>query len=214
MRDKMMLAFALVGAMTAGACKKTVVESGVGSGGSNGSAATVAPAMADGLESATWKTDKGPGKAGPLKFDRQIVGDDGNGNLQLWLIANCPTIPQDCSMMKFAMLQPDTLEKTCKGWTMVHVAFGVKDQKADMGPLKPPPGKYGYKTEPMTAWLEYTNADRSVGGQSYQETDQINLTTNSDTTMAGTFDTKYEDYAYKGAFTATKCKCDASGACK
>ncbi len=219
--------------LTTAACKKKAPDAAAGSGSNDmtmgsagsavapvappvGSAAAPAPAAKDGLEAASWKNDKGPGKAGPLTFDRQVWTDDGSGNLQIWMISNCPKIAQDCAVVASDQLQPDRLDALCKGYTMMHIAFNPKhgEQKANMGPLKLVPGKYGSKTEPLNSFIEYTNGDRTVGGQSYQEKDQLEITNVTATTIAGTFDTKYNDYAYKGSFTAQKCTCDPSGACK
>jgi hypothetical protein len=168
------------------------------------------------LTSATWKKKDKEGKAGPLAFDRQLWVDDGHGNSQVYLIANCPKAATDCELAKHAILQPDLVNAKCeKGWSMIHFAFSPPkgEQKANMGPLKVTPGKYGYKKGNPTVFLEYTNNDRSIGAQSYQEDEFLEVTQVGET-IAGTFNTKYQDMAYQGSFSAKKCTCDkGTGVC-
>ena len=157
----------------------------------------------------------------PLAFDRQLWSDDGNGNLQMFLIAKCPNAPAECDLLKYDNLQHEDLDKICKGWTMIHIVFNPKkDQKAHMGPLPVKPGKYGGDSEPIAlGMIEYTDKNDgnpgTVGGQIYPKDPNVEVTEASDTIMAGTFDAKDGDYAYKGSFSAKKCVCDENvGTCK
>ncbi|MEJ7596648.1 MAG: hypothetical protein WKG01_01960 [Kofleriaceae bacterium] len=162
--------------------------------------------------SATWRD--GGKLAAPLSFDRQFWSDDTNGNLQIFLIGNCAKAPESCALLKYDNLQHEELDKLCPGWSAVHIVFNPKqgEQKAAMGSLKLAPGKYGTASEPLTlGMVEYTNKfdgnPGTVGGKIYQEAPNVELTQVSDT-IAGTFDSKDGDYAFKGAFTAKKCTCD------
>jgi hypothetical protein len=171
-----------------------------------------APAIKAELTSASWNDQK----AGPLAFDRQVFADDGHGNAQLYLLANCPKAPAGCAVLRYEQLKPEVVSSACPGWTMVHLAFNPKEgQKADMGPLTLVPGKLGGETAPVRAsMVEYTNRDRSIGGQAYDKGEGVELTQVTDTTIAGSFDVKDGAYAYKGAFSATKCTCrESDGYC-
>ncbi len=177
-----------------------------GSGSATASAPT--PTGKDQLTSAAWKDQK----AGPLAFDRQVGSDDGNGNLQVFLIMNCPKGPEGCALLKYDNLKTEDLDAACKGWSMIHLAFGPSkgNQKAGMGKLALKPGKYGNgEAEPLRIkMVEYTNSDRSIGGQSAPTEPSVEITAASDTQIAGTFDSKDRGYAYQGSFTAQKCTCD------
>jgi hypothetical protein len=203
---------------TAG-CSKKSAESGSGSatttGSGSGSAAPTAAAGKDELSSATWKKNDKPGKLdAPLAFDRQFYSDDGNGNLQIFLVGKCAKGPEVCALLKYNNLQHEDLDKVCPGWSMVHIVFNPKqgDQKAGMGPLKIAPGKFGTKSVPIAlGMVEYTDKNDgsapTVGGQIYQETPNVELT-QVGATIAGTFDSKNGDVTAKGSFTAKKCVCD------
>jgi len=183
--------------------------------GSGSATAPATPAGKDELTSATWKKDGKEGKlAAPLAFDRQIWSDSNHGNLQIFLIGNCPKAPEPCALLKYDNLQHETLDKVCPGWSMIHIVFHPKkgEQKANMGPLKLTTGKYGGESPGLQlSMLEYTDKNDgnpgTVGGQSYQKEPNVDITQVGDT-IAGSFDTKYNDYAYKGSFTAKKCTCD------
>lgn len=200
----------------------SATPTGSGSADGSGSAAPTTPAGKDELTSATWKKNDKPGKLdAPLAFDRQLYSDDGNGNMQVFLIAKCDKAPADvCALLKYDNLQHAELDKACPGWSMVHIVFNpAKDQKAKMGPLPLAAGKFGTKSEPVKlGMVEYTDKNDgtsgSVGGQIYQEEPNVEVTQVGDT-LAGTFDSKDGDRAFKGSFHAKKCVCDPnSGACK
>ena len=188
---------------------------GSGSAPGSGSAAPTTPAGKDELTSATWKKKDKPGKLdAPLAFDRQLYSDDGNGNMQVFLIAKCDKAPADvCALLKYDNLQHEELDKVCAGWSMVHIVFNpAKDQKAKMGPLPLAAGKFGGKSEPIKlGMVEYTDKNDgnpgTVGGQIYQEEPNVEVTQVGET-LAGTFDSKDADRAFKGSFHAKKCTCD------
>jgi hypothetical protein len=222
-------------AFAAGGCKKKNDTTATGSGSaapagsatetgsgsatamSSGSAAATptTPAGKDELSAATWKKQDKPGKLdAPLAFDRQFYSDDANGNLQMFLIGNCAKGPAEvCTLLKYDNLQHEELDKVCPGWSMVHIVINpAKDQKAGMGPLKLTPGKLGTASEPIKlGMVEYTDKNDgtpgTVGGQIYQKEPNVELTAVGDT-IAGTFDSKDGDRAFKGSFHAKKCVCD------
>lgn len=153
---------------------------------------------------------------GPLTPSNAIYSDDNNGNLQIFLLANCPGAPAGCGAMKYGTLDRDGLKKICPGWTMMFIPFSPEQQTVGMGPLKLTAGKYGKATAGIhAAMVEYSNADYSKGGQIYQDGPSVELTSATDNQLVGTFEAKKADELhYTGSFSATKCKCDlASGTC-
>jgi hypothetical protein len=88
-----------------------------------------------------------------------------------------------------------------------------------MGPLPLKPGQYGGDSEPVAlGMIEYTDKNDgnpgTVGGQIYQKQPAVEVTQVGDT-LAGSFDAKDGEYAYKGSFSAKKCTCDENdGTCK
>lgn len=155
---------------------------------------------------------------GPVKADRAIYADDGHGNLFFYILAACPEAPAGCGVLKHSMLNRENLTKACPNWTGIYMPFNpAKDQKANMGPLKITPGKYGAKSEGFkVGFVDHMVGDSGGGGQLYSDDTWVEVTSFTDTQMVGSFEAKKQDgKMYKGSFTATKCTCDSNtGECK
>jgi len=158
---------------------------------------------------------------GPTKFDRQVWSDDGNGNLQIFLFANCPSAPQDCSVLKYDQINQAALKAVCPDFTVIHIPFGPAGQQTGgMGPLALEPGKYGGKTEKFHAGMvEHGNADYKMSNQIYGDVPDVDITqVGADGIIAGSFDSTDPRQAgrhFTGAFSAQKCVCEkGTGECK
>lgn len=183
-----------------------------------GSAPVAPPAQPAPKPSAGFSATKGDGtKVGPMTFDHQFVTDDGHGNHMVMLIANCPQIAESCTIPKYLRENKDLLNAQCPGYTEVAIAFGPKEQKANMGRLDIPVGKYGDAADqPLRAkMVELSDKATAWSGMQLSPDEPYVEVTRSDVKgMAGTFSAKEGQRSIEGSFDAKFCACDQdTGVC-
>ncbi len=162
----------------------------------------------------------GTTKIGPLTFDHQVITDDGHGNHMVLLIANCPQITESCTIPKYLRENTELLDAKCPGWTEVAIAFGPKEQIANMGRLTVPTGKYSAsKDQPVRAkMVELSDSEMAKAYKTMQLSSDtepfVDITRSDGKGMAGTFSVKKDPAVIEGSFDAKACACDQNtGVC-